>query len=508
MNLRSLLAGVPLEGGAANLEMEINSISWDSRTTRPGALFVALPGERTDGHAHIPQALERGAAAVVCSAAPEGPGPWLLTGDTRLALGLICANWFGRPGDGMTLVAVTGTNGKTTTTSLLKQLLERTLGTRVGLIGTNRNMVGQLELPAHRTTPDSYELQALLRRMADGGCTHVVMEVSSHALIQRRTAGLTFACGVFTNLTQDHLDYHRTMEAYREAKGLLFAQCALAVLNLDDEAGRWYRERVSCPVLTYSENQTRADLCARNLRLFPSHVEFEALTLGRLARVYLPIPGGFSIYNALAAMAAGLALGLPLEEMARAMPSVRGVKGRVEVVPVPRAYTVLIDYAHTPNALENILMTARDFTAGRLICLFGCGGDRDRGKRPLMGAVVQELADVAVVTSDNPRSEPPEAIIADILAGMTGQGACIHVEPDRAEAIGWALAQGRAGDVIVLAGKGHETYQEVNGIQYPMDEREIVARWFRERRGQEPAAGQRVAAAGQDQTGKAPGAIV
>ena len=496
MKLRQLLAGVPLAGGAADPDMEINSISWDSRTLEPGALFVALPGEKTDGRRYVRAALERGAAAVLCGPGPACPGPCLIAEDPRLAFALVAANWFGRPGDGMTLIAVTGTNGKTTTTSLLKELLEGVLHTRVGLIGTNRNLIGSAELPAHRTTPDSFELQELLRRMADAGCTHVVMEASSHALVQRRTAGLTFAAGVFTNLTQDHLDYHKTMEEYRRAKGLLFDQSGTAVLNLDDEAGRWYAQRVTCPVLTYSENSARADLCARNLRLFPGHVEFEALTLGHLARIHLPIPGGFTVYNALAALAAGLALGLPLEDMARVMPSVHGVKGRVEVVPVPRAFTVLIDYAHTPNALENILLTAREFTAGRLICLFGCGGDRDRTKRPLMGAAVEELADLAVVTSDNPRTEEPMAIIRDILAGMTGGGAEVRVEPDRRAAIAWALDQGRPGDVIVLAGKGHETYQEINGVQVPLDEREVVAEFFR------------AAALRQKGTGKVPADVV
>ena len=484
MNLRQLLDGVPLTGGMPNLDMEISSISYDSRTLEPGALFVALPGDKTDGHRYISQALERGAAAVLCQQAPAGPGSYLTTGDTRLALALVSRNWFGSPGESMTLVAVTGTNGKTTTTSLIKEMLENALGAKVGLIGTNRNMIGAVELPASRTTPESYELQALLRRMADEGCTHVVMEASSHALVQHRTAGLTFDAAVFTNLTQDHLDYHHTMEEYRQAKGLLFRQCRRAVLNLDDEAGRWYLEQVECPVFTYSENRAQADLTARNIRLFPGHVEFEAVTLGCLSRVHLPIPGGFTIYNALAALSAGLCLGLELGEMTAALRCVHGVKGRVEVVPVPRAYTVLIDYAHTPNALENILMTARDFTAGRLICLFGCGGDRDRGKRPILGAIAQELADLVVVTSDNPRTEDPKSIIADILAGME-QGGGIHVEPDRSAAIGWALEQGRPGDVIVLAGKGHETYQEVDGVKYLMDEREIVAQWFRERSGQE-----------------------
>ena len=304
MILRELLAGVPLTGGSPDLDMEISSISYDTRTIQPGALFVALSGDKTDGHRYIQTAVDRGAAAVLCERPPEAPGPWLKTEDSRLALALVSANWFGRPGDGMTLVAVTGTNGKTTTTSLLKELLERVTGARVGLIGTNRNMIGEAELPAHRTTPESYELQSLLRQMADEGCTCVVMEASSHALAQRRTAGLTFAAGVFTNLTQDHLDYHHTMEEYRDAKGLLFRQCRQAVLNLDDPAGRWYGEQVDCPVFTYSENKDGADLSAKNIRLFPGHVEFEALTLGSLSRVHLPIPGGFTIYNALAALAA------------------------------------------------------------------------------------------------------------------------------------------------------------------------------------------------------------
>ncbi|MCI8869163.1 MAG: UDP-N-acetylmuramoyl-L-alanyl-D-glutamate--2,6-diaminopimelate ligase [Lawsonibacter sp.] len=480
MKLRGLLAGVPLTGGTADLDMEINSISYDSRTLTPGALFVALPGEKTDGHRHIASALEKGAAAVLCREAPEA-GPWLSTPDPRKALALVSANWFGHPGEGMVLVGVTGTNGKTTTTCLIKALLEGALGARVGLIGTNQNMVGDLELPAHRTTPESYELQQLLRRMADGGCTHVVMEVSSHALVQHRVEGLAFDVGLFTNLTQDHLDYHGTMEAYRAAKGKLFEQSARAVLNLDDEAGRHYARTVSCPVLTYSESRDEAGLTAKNIRLSAAHVEFEAVARGQIARVHLPIPGGFTIYNALAALACGLCLNIPLREGAAPLRSVRGVKGRVEVVPVPAAYTVMIDYAHTPDALENILTTARDFTPGRLICLFGCGGDRDRSKRPLMGAVAGALADVAVVTSDNPRTEDPRAIIDGILTGMEESTARIFVRPDRKEAIRFCLDLGRPGDVIVLAGKGHETYQEIQGIRYPLDEREAVAEYFRER---------------------------
>lgn len=489
MKLHDLLAGVPLKGKIVDPNLEISSISYDSRTLKPGALFVALPGDKTDGHKYIQTAMEKGAAVVLCQTPPQDPGPWLTTEDARLALALLSANWFGHPGDEMTLIAVTGTNGKTTTTSLIKEMLENTLGAQVGLVGTNRNMVDQAELPAHRTTPESYELQELLRRMADAGCTHVVMEASSHALVQHRTAGLMFNVAVFTNLTQDHLDYHHTMEEYRGAKGILFTQCRRAVLNLDDEAGRWYLERVGCPAFTYSENHTQADLTTRNIRLFPSHVEFEAVTLGHISRVHLPIPGGFSIYNALAALSAGMCLGLELADLAAALRCVHGVKGRVEVVPVPRAYTVIIDYAHSPNALENILMTARDFTAGQLICLFGCGGDRDKTKRPIMGAIAQELSDLVVVTSDNPRTELPQDIISDIVAGMEPDEKRVHVEPDRRLAIGWALEQGRPGDVIVLAGKGHETYQEIFGVQYHMDEREIVSDWFQNEGGRQERAG-------------------
>ena len=478
MKLRTLLAGIPFSGDWYDEELEITAVTADSRRVEPGALFAALPGTKEDGHSYISEALARGAACVLCERAPDRPGPWLVVENARWAYGVVCANWFGNPAEALRLAAVTGTNGKTTTTNLLYELLSGVTGTKVGLIGTNRNLIGKMELPAFATTPDSYTLQELLRRMADAGCKYVVMEASSHALSQERTAGLHFDVGVFTNLTRDHLDYHRDMDSYRAAKKKLFDRCERAVLNLDDETGRFYESRVPCEVFTYSENDAGADLTARDLRLFPGHVDFVALMRGRLERIHLPIPGGFSVYNALAALAAGVCLGLDLGDMARVMRSVKGVKGRVEIVPVPRAFTVIIDYAHSPHALENILTTARDVTAGRLFCLFGCGGDRDKTKRPVMGAVAQELADVVVVTSDNPRSEPPEAIIGDILSGMDAGAESVYVQPDRARAIAWCMERGRPGDVIVLAGKGHEVTQEINGVRYPMDERKIVAECF------------------------------
>lgn len=458
-------------------DRDVDSIAWDTRKLNPGALFFAMPGFKTDGGLFIQEAFDKGAAAVVCGEDVDD-SRCIHVHDPRAALAEASAVWFGHPADQMTLIGVTGTNGKTTTTYLLKEILERTQNAVVGLIGTNQNIIGSTAYEAQRTTPESYELQELFAQMRDAGCTHVVMEVSSHALALRRVHGLHFACGVFSNLTEDHLDFHHTMEEYQAAKGLLFRQCAVGVVNLDDPAGRAYAKEAACPMFTYSENKSEADLTAKNLRLLPDRVEFEALSDTELCRVVLPIPGGFSVYNALAALGCCVALGLPLESCAAALKEVHGVKGRVEVVPTPTDYTVLIDYAHTPDALENVLNTVRGFTKGRVICVFGCGGDRDRAKRPIMGAIGARLADIPVVTSDNPRTEDPAAIVEEVLSGFRPTDPEPVVEVDRPTAIHKALSLAKAGDTVVLAGKGHETYQEVNGEKRHMDEREIVADYF------------------------------
>ncbi|MCI2105154.1 MAG: UDP-N-acetylmuramoyl-L-alanyl-D-glutamate--2,6-diaminopimelate ligase [Intestinimonas sp.] len=478
MKLQDLLVDVALTQCQAAPETEITDLSYDTRTMRPGALFAALPGYKTDGRNFIREALDRGAVAILCQKAPDYDGPWLVAEDPRLTLARMSANWFGRPSERLCCIAVTGTNGKTTTTYLLKAVLEGALHTKVGLIGTNQNMIGDKVLPSSRTTPESYEIQSLMRAMVDAGCTHVVMEASSHALVMHRTAGIRFTAGIFTNLTQDHLDFHHTMEEYRRAKGLLFQQTDLAVLNLDDEAGRWYAGHVSCPVFTYSEHKDEADLVAKNIRLFPDHVEFEAVARSTIGRVWLAIPGGFTIYNALGTIACALNLGLKLDNITTALRTAKGVKGRLETVPVPAPYTVLIDYAHTPDALENVLTTVRDFTDRRVICLFGCGGDRDRTKRPQMGEIAGALADLVIVTSDNPRTEDPTAIIRDILPGLDGAKSECLLEPNRRAAIRAALSRAGPGDVVLLAGKGHETYQEINGVRYPLDEREEVFSFF------------------------------
>lgn len=478
MQLSRLIRGVALTDRIGQ-DVEITSLTCDTRTLTPGGLFAAFPGAKEDGNRFIPEALERGAAAVLCAAPPEEPGPWLLAPDPRRAFGQLAANWFGRPGDRMTLVGVTGTNGKTTTTYLLKEVLEKVLGAKVGLIGTNQNLIGDLSLPAQRTTPDAYTLQNLLARMAAAGCTHVVMEVSSHALALSRTAGLTFRAGIFTNLTRDHLDFHGTMEDYKQAKSLLFQQCHAGLFNLDDPAGRELAQTAPCRTVTFGRQGSGAQVTAQNIQLAPGGVTFQVEAPQGRASVDLPIPGAFSVSNALGVIACGLELGLPLPEIAAALSQASGVRGRMEVVPVPAPYTVVIDYAHTPDALAKVLPALTPGPGGRKICLFGCGGDRDRTKRPMMGEIAAELADFVVLTSDNPRTEDPEAILDQVAAGFPASfGAWIR-QSDRRTAIRQALAMGRPGDVILLAGKGHETEQEIGENRIPLDEREEIASFFR-----------------------------
>ena len=478
MKLRELLAGVEILSANADLEMEIAHVCYDSRQVKPGDLFVALSGYTADGHKFIPQAMASGAAAVLCQVPPGEGVPYVRTADSRRALAVIGANFFGHPAGDMTMVGVTGTNGKTTSTYLLKAVLEAR-GEKVGLIGTNQNMIGQEVLPTERTTPESFELQGLFARMRAAGCTYVVMEVSSHALFLDRVYGVPYNVGVFTNLTQDHLDFHKTMEDYCAAKAILFRNCETGVVNAADPWAPRLLEHASCKVFTFSSSG-EADLRAEDAALAEDHVAFTAVCGGKRVPVRVNIPGRFMIDNALDVLGAALALGIPLEESAAVLARVPHVKGRVEVVPTPgKDYTVLIDYAHSPDSLENVLSTVRGFAKGRTIALFGCGGDRDRAKRPKMGRAAAENADFAVVTTDNPRTERPADIIADILPGLEGTGTPFKVIEDRVEAIRWALDHARAGDVVVLCGKGHETYQEVGHEKRHMDEREIVADYLR-----------------------------
>ena len=478
MKLSEILKNIELIEVHANLDCDISGISYDSRTTKEGDLFIAIVGFESDGHKYIPMAKEKGAGVVVCERAPECDIPYVLVSDSRLALALASCELFGNPSHERTVIGITGTNGKTTTTYLLKHMLENKLNAKVGLVGTNGNMIGDEFIHSERTTPESYELQKLFREMADAGCTHVVMEVSSHSLYLNRVAGIKFKVGVFSNLTQDHLDFHETMENYAAAKAMLFNMCEVGCFNLDDKWVSAMTENASCRIMTYSAEKNEADLVAKDIRLSASGVKFCGVTNDALERVKLAIPGQFSVYNALGVICAGLAIGMSLADCAEAMADAKGVKGRMEVVPTNGDYTILIDYAHTPDALENALKALRGTAEGRLIVLFGCGGDRDKTKRPIMGGIAADNADFVIVTSDNPRTEDAQTIIDEICVGLKGKNTPHKVICDRVEAIHWAIDNHRANDVILLAGKGHEDYQVIGKEKIHLDEREVVAEYI------------------------------
>ncbi len=475
MKLRELLNGIRVLETNADMEMEIGSVAYDSRKVTPGSLFAAITGFASDGNRFIPMALEKGARVVVTAYRPEDTVPYVLVESDRLALALLGANFYGHPAESMTMIGITGTNGKTSSTLLLKHVLETVRGAKVGLIGTMENRIGDLVIPTERTTPESFELQGLFAQMRDAGCTHMVMEVSSHAISLDRVGGVHYDVAAFTNLTEDHLDFHGTMEDYCDAKAELFARCGKAVVNRDDPWFDRIVRRAQCPVLKTSV-AGEGDLQAKDLVMLSDGIRFTAVHGEETAQVRLPIPGKFTVYNALTVLGIALQLGISLTDAAKALETAEGVKGRVEVVPTPgKPYTVLIDYAHTPDGLENVLSSARDFCKGRLIAVFGCGGDRDRTKRPIMGRIGAELADLAIITSDNPRTEVPMDIINDIVAGLPEDAENYEVIENRIEAIHHAMDIGKKDDIIVLAGKGHETYQEICGVKHHLDEREVVA---------------------------------
>ncbi len=482
MKLSEILRDIEIISATADMDTEIGGVSYDSRRTEPGDLFVAVKGFSSDGHRFIPTAMEKGAAAVLCEDAPADGTPYVQIGDCRLGLALASRNLFGDPVKEMTLVGITGTSGKTTSSYLVKHMLETKLDAKVGLIGTNGHMIGEEFLPSEFTTPESYELQKLFRRMADAGCTHVVMEVSSHSLALERVAGVHFDVALYTNLSQDHLDFHHTMEEYAAAKKKIFSMCSAGCVNADDVWADYMCADADCPILRFGIDNDEADLRAGNVELSAGGVRFEADFAEEKVRSSLAIPGLFSVHNALGVMAVGLVLGLSLEDCAAALRDAKGVKGRLESVPTDGDYSIIIDYSHKPDALENVLRTLRPVTRGRLIVLFGCGGDRDRLKRPIMGAIAADNADLCIVTSDNPRTEEPEAIIDEIMEGFRDKETPVLRICDRGEAIRTAIDKARAGDVILLAGKGHEDYQIVGHVKHHMDEREIVADYLEKRK--------------------------
>ena len=484
MKLAQLLEHIDILESTADPALEISGISYDSRKTTPGDLFVAIKGFEADGHRFIPKAVQNGAAAVLCEDAPTDGTPYVKVSDCRYALALASRDFYGNPAARMKVVGFTGTSGKTSSTYILKHVLEAELNAKVGLIGTNGNMIGDRLLHTEHTTPESLELHQLFRQMADEGCTHVVMEVSSHSLELRRVAGIDYDVAVFTNLSQDHLDLHGTMDAYAAAKKKIFSQCKTGWVNADDERGAFMAEGERCPMLRFSA-QRDAELTASDISLSARGVSFTATYNGESVPVKLAIPGMFSVYNALGVMAACLSLGMSLTQTADGTSSASSVKGRMEPVPTDGDYSVIIDYSHKPDALEKALKALRPVTKGRLIVLFGCGGDRDRGKRPIMGRVAAENADLVIVTSDNPRTEEPMDIIGEILPGLDNSQKPYKMICDRPEAIRWAIDNALPGDVILLAGKGHEDYQIIGHEKHHMDEREIV-RDFLEKRKERP----------------------
>ena len=496
MRLAGLLEGVDAVRIAGDPQVEVSGICHDSRSLNPGDLFVAWRGQRYDAHAFVPAALAAGAAAVMVEQADALPGVLapghaaVLVRDTRAAVGPVSAALYGYPTAHLRLVGITGTNGKTTTAFLTRAVLQE-LGP-VGLVGTVVSVVGAESRRARLTTPEAPDLQRLFQDMVGSGDLACVMEVSSQSLARHRVDGSAFDVGVFTNLTPDHLGpgEHPSFHHYRESKARLFSLLGQtprgaarkdvprgAALNWDDPNAARMAEAVprGVPVLRFGLGAD-ADVVATDVELDPTGARFAIRHPGGVTRCQLALSGRFNVYNALGAFSVGMLYGVEAERAAEALGRVRGVPGRLEQVPGPQPFTVLIDYAHTPDGLENVLQAAREFTRGRVVAVFGCGGDRDRTKRPLMGEIGVRLADLVWLTSDNPRTEPPQAILAEVEAGAARvSGGHYHVCVDRRQAIGEALAEARPGDVVVIAGKGHEDYQIFADRTIHFDDREEAA---------------------------------
>ncbi len=475
MQLMEILNSIPggvCQGDAGTI---ITGICLDSRKAAPGSLYVCIPGTKVDGHSFAAQAVEAGATALVVERfLPEITCPQIKVEDARLALAQACSAFWGHPDRDMTLVAVTGTNGKTTTTHLIKHILE-TQGHKVGMLGTVANYIGQEELPQHLTTPDPPELYQLLARMRDADCDTVVLEASAHALALRKLEGLHFAVGIFTNLTQDHLDDFHTMENYAAAKALLFedSRCAAALLCGDDPAWRQMAAGRQGVTLTYGHGEGmhyRATDCQVGLE----GISYVLHAMGSQMPVSLGLGGAFNVNNSLAAAGACLQLGISLRGVAEGLSTVHTVPGRIQKVDIAAPYTVVVDYAHSPDGIRSILQTLRPVTRGRLIIVFGCGGNRDTTKRPIMGEIAARLADFVVITSDNPRFEEPEAIMDMIEPGVQTHDTPYIRMADRREAIAYAMEHAQEGDVILVAGKGHEDYQEVRGVRHSFDDCQVV----------------------------------
>lgn len=455
-------------------DTEISSVTDDTRKVTEGSLFVCVKGGSFDGHTAAAEMLEKGAAAVVCEHDLGLGERQIITDNSRKLYGQICSAWFGHPERKLKMIGVTGTNGKTTITNVIKHILMKN-GHKTGLVGTIQNEIGVEVIHTDNTTPMAYDFMQLLAKMAEAGCEYVVMEVSSFGLCQYRIGASYFDVALFTNLTQDHLDYHKDMEDYFQAKKMLFDICDCAVINADDDYGRRLYGEIGCKKLSFSVKQN-ADFYADGIKIKSTGSSFWFCCGDKSHLIKTRMPGLFNVSNITAAIAACLEEGISIDNIIPAIEEYNGVKGRCEVIPTGRDFTVICDYAHTPDAIENILRSVKEYTENDLICLFGCGGNRDAAKRPKMAKAAAKYADKLIVTSDNPRNEDPETIINDILAGLEGQQVNYDVVIDRREAIYHALKIAEKGDIIVLAGKGHEDYQILAGMEHiHFDEREVVA---------------------------------
>lgn len=493
MNLFELSKQLLISRIIGDPEVEFHSLEVDSRKIKPGCLFLCLPGHTVDGHIFAEQAIKQGAAALVTDRELPISAAQLIVPDTRQALAILADFYYGRPSHKLRPIGITGTNGKTTTTYLIEQIWADA-GVSAGVIGTIEARYGGESFPMSGTTPDVLQLQQIFHSMVEAGTDRCVMEVSSHALEQGRVKGTHFRTAVFTNLTQDHLDYHGTMEAYEAAKGLFFSRLgntfsqrplerSFAVLNADDEASNRFAKLTSAEVLTYGIER-EAHLQAFNVQITASGTSFELRSFRGNRQVNLQLVGKFNVYNALAALGAALCEGIDLDAAIDSLERISGVPGRVEAVNAGQSYAVIVDYAHTPDGLENVLRTVKELATGEVICVFGCGGDRDKTKRPIMGRLAAELADQIIVTSDNPRTEDPLAILSEIEVGVKEAGISAEryvLEPDRRMAIQIAVDRASSGDVVLIAGKGHETYQIIGGVTSDFDDRLVAKEAIRSR---------------------------
>ena len=477
MKLSEILKGIEEISVRGDEEIDVTNIAYDSRKVEKDGMFVAIVGFKTDGHNYIETAIQSGAKVIAMQEGAYDAGmipsniTVVFSKDTRKLLPKLACNFYKNPTRELKVVGVTGTKGKTTTTYMIKSILEHA-GKKVGLIGTIANYVGDKCYEAERTSPESLDLQRMFREMVENKCDVAVMEVSSHSLALDRVDGIDFDIGVFTNLTQDHMDFHKTFDNYLAAKAKLFTMCKEGFVNCDDMYAKKLMAIATCPITTYGI-ANNPFVSARDIIITNSYSDFKMPFNKTIQRIRVDIPGRFTVYNALAAICVSIRLGAGVEDVLAGLENLR-VPGRSEVVPTTRNFTVIVDYAHTPDSLENILKASKVYTKGKIICVFGCGGDRDTAKRPMMGEIAGRLAGYTVITSDNPRSEKPEDIVAQIEDGIKKTSGKYKVIVDRKKAIEHALRKAEKGDLVLIAGKGHETYQEINGEKHHFDDREVV----------------------------------